>query len=355
MGKSVLLSPFKPISKNIASHRSAEGIIYADQLERAGIDLDVYMTGNQFDYSNYDAMYIYHGNDWADSVVTGLNLFGGMKNFSNIDDIIKYSKFKGEIYSLKMPHPEYHKFLLNRMSLLERKQKHDDIHPKWREVDWDNFESIYNRSVTIDPNLVSPTDKLAIGDSHSICLYRPGWMVNSNPFKTLHGALKQGLKSFLYDVKLNQLEFYFGNIDIRHHLCRQADPEKATRELVREYFSQIKELDITSGVREPLPIENESRIVPKTGMYKGTAFYGSWKERNEVRLIFKDECKLQQDDKVVFIEWVDYLMNDKGELAFEYMEKPKSIHLSREFYPLWTGKEYHQDKLNITLEDFFND
>jgi len=353
--KTAVISPFTPISKNIASHRSAEGFIYADQIKRAGIHVDVHMTGNQFDYSDYDRLYVYHGNEWAESVVGGLNLFGGMKDYSNIDGVIQYSKFKGQIYSLKINHPEYHSFLQRRISLLESKNKLEDVNPKWRNVDWDNFAKIYEKSLTIDPNLISPTDKLAIGDSHSICLYRPGWMVNSNPFKTLYGALKQNLSSFLYDFKLNKLEFYFGNIDIRHHLCRQPNPEEATRDLVRQYFDQIKQLNIRAGVREPLPIENESRVVPKTGMYKGTAFYGSWKERDEVRLIFKDECKKQCTENVYLIEWVDYLMNDKGELDFKCMEKPKSIHLSREYYPHWTGKEHHE-KINCsTLEEFFND
>ena len=36
--KTLLLSPFTPISKNIASHRAAQGIIYTDQLKQSGID-----------------------------------------------------------------------------------------------------------------------------------------------------------------------------------------------------------------------------------------------------------------------------------------------------------------------------
>lgn len=352
--KAAILSPFKQISKNIASHRSAEGIIYADQIRRSGVDLDVYMTGNEFDYSEYDRLYVYHGNDWAESVVKDINLFGGIKDYANIDGIIDYSNFKGQIYSLKIDHPEYHSFLLKRISILESKNKFEDINPKWKDVNWDNFKTIYEKSVTVDPNLLKPSDRLVIGDSHAICLYRPNWMVISKPFKTLYGALKENLSSLVYNIPLTHLEFYFGNIDIRHHLCRQANPEEATRSLVREYFDQLNALNRKVGVREPLPIENESRVVPKTGMYKGTAFYGSWKERNEIRLIFKDECKRLSNDRVHLIEWVDYLINDKGELDFKFMEKPKSIHLSREYYPHWNGKEYNKPNYN-TLEDFFDD
>ena len=44
------------------------------------------------------------------------------------------------------------------------------------------------------------------------------------------------------------------------------------------------------------------------------------------------------------LKWV----HQKGELDFAYMEKPQSIHLSREYYPYWNGIED-----NNTLEDFF--
>lgn len=348
--KAAILSPFTPISKNIASHRSAEAIIYADQVSRAlGYNVDIHRTGNLFDYHCYDRIYVYHGNDWGGS----LNLFGGMKEYSNIDSIVQYSSFKGKIFSIKIDHPDYHGILTDRISLLKSKGKNEDINPRWNHVDWDGLKQVQERSITINPNLINPTTKLVIGDSHSICLYRPGWMVNSNPFKTLFGALKDGLYKFMFNVKIDELELYFGNIDIRHHLCRQPDPEQATRDLVREYFDQAKKFDLNTGIYEPLPIENECRVVPKSGFYKGTAFYGSWNQRNHIRDIFIDECKKQQSEKVRLIEWTKQLMNDKGELDFKYMEKPKSIHLSREFYPHWQGKEMFEN--NSTLEDLFYD
>ena len=47
------------------------------------------------------------------------------------------------------------------------------------------------------------------------------------------------------------------------------------------------------------------------------------------------------------IRWTKYLYNDEGKLDFKYMEKPQSIHLSREFYPYWNGIEA------AGLEEFF--
>jgi len=48
-------------------------------------------------------------------------------------------------------------------------------------------------------------------------------------------------------------------------------------------------------------------------------------------------------------------MNDKGELDFEHMEKPKSVHLSRASYPHWQGRKWSglSENAPATLEDFF--
>jgi hypothetical protein len=50
------------------------------------------------------------------------------------------------------------------------------------------------------------------------------------------------------------------------------------------------------------------------------------------------------------------MINPAGELDFKYMEKPKSVHLSREFYPHWQGWEYNgleqtRESLNITTRN----
>mgnify|MGYP001984252884 CR=1 FL=1 len=64
---------------------------------------------------------------------------------------------------------------------------------------------------------------------------------------------------------------------------------------------------------------------------------------NALSNYFKVESN--RDGKTAYAEF------NKGELDFEYMEKPKSIHLSREFYPYWNGIEKIEDK--NSLEAFF--
>lgn len=351
----VLTAPFIPISKNLSSHRAAQGVIYADQLREAGIDLYVNMSLDRYveDHNTFDVMYVYHGNDWGGS----LNLFGGLQEFPHVDNFVNFSKFKGKIYSVAIDFPNYYDQLKHKVDVATAKNKFID--PRWHEVDWDNVLRMEKESITIIPNDLVQYPNISIGDSHAICMYRPDWNNVSIPFKTLHGALNAGLKSFLPDRPLENVEFYFGNIDVRHHLLRQEDPELATRTLVQRYFEQAKELNIDVVIYELLPPENESRSIPKTGWYNGTPFYGTRKERNEIRLIFNDEAKKQQSNTVHLFEWVSPLINKDGELDFMYMEKPKSVHLSRTAYPHWQGLDWNglTETLNkpvyhSTLEDF---
>jgi len=341
--KTLVTSPFTHISSNIHSHRAAQAAIYANQLEENGYTVHLDRTGDIHpDINSFDSICVYHGNDWGGS----LNLFGGMKNYGNIDNLIRYSQFKGTVYSLWIDHPKYSEMLEPRMK--------GEIHPDWAKVDWENLKRIENTAKTL--RQITPTTKVVVGDSHAICMYRPGWFVNSVPFKTLHGALKEGLQSFIQPHH-EIAEFYFGNIDVRHHLMRQPNPEEATRDLAKRYYEQLSQLDLAKVYAyELLPIENESRALPKTGYYKGTPFYGVWEHRETVRLIFKDEMKnLCAQGSVNFIEWTDYLKNDKGELDFEHMEKPKSVHLSRNSYPHWQGRKWSglPEHKPSTLEDFF--
>lgn len=338
----LVTSPFTPVSSNIHSHRAAQAAIYAEQLSSLGsVHLD--RTGDIHpDPTSFDRVYAYHGNDWFGS----LNLFGGMKNYGNIDKLIRYSKLKAPIYSLWIDHPKYSEMLKPRLD--------GDIHPDWHLVDWENLKKLEDTAITVKE--IEVVNRVVAGDSHAICMYRPDWFVNSVPFKTLHGALKEGLSSFIQPHH-EIAEFYFGNIDVRHHLCRQPDPEAATRDLVNRYYTQLSSLDLAKVYAyELLPIEHESRVLPKTGYYKGTPFYGSWEDRNRCRLIFKDEMrKLCARGSVNFIEWVDPLLNDRGELDFECMEKPKSVHLSRNSYPHWQGRKWSglSENKPATLEDFF--
>lgn len=353
--KILLTSPINPISNSPYSHRSAQAEIYAQMIYE-----NIYMTEDDVevvlnycnkikDYDQFDAIYVYHGNDWGGT----LNLFGGPDGLSDKEGLVNLFKQTVEkIVSLSIPMPDYPALLRKR---LKPGQKFGNILDELPE----SVEGVYTSTAPF----FAVSDRLVVGDSHAISLYRPGWEMMSIPFKTLHGVLNTGIRETISTLRPPQLfdaiELYFGNIDIRHHLCRQPNPKAAALELAERYFAQAQGLakDCQSvSIYEPLPIENESRKLPKTGYYKGTPFYGSWAERNEVRDFFADSLEqLCENSPILFVRWVGPLRNSKGELDFSAMEKPRSVHLARASYPYWKGFESTKlpDESVGTLEGFF--
>ena len=337
--KALVTAPFIPIVPRLASHRSAQGVIYADQIRQTGkYDVvDINWGGNAHaDHNEYDVVYVYWGSDWTG----GLNLFGGVQAFPYAWNIRNFSKFKGKVYSLAIDFPNIDEMIAERIQHAQKNSK--EIQAEWLETDLQNLKRMRLESTQVRFPFI--TDKLVIGDSHAICMHRPGWTVNSIPFKTLNGALNAGLKTFIDEFtgldKVSCIEFYFGNIDVRHHLCRiEGDAFENATSLAKRYVQAVDALSIKNkSVYELLPIENESRKLPKTGYYKGKPFWGSWQQRDDIRRVFnRDLENLCKGRGIRFIRWTDYLLNSKGELDFKYMEKPHSIHLSREFYPHWNG------------------
>ena len=112
---------------------------------------------------------------------------------------------------------------------------------------------------------------------------------------------------------------------------------------------------------ELLPVEHESRRLPKTGFYKGQPFWGSAEDRMIVRDRFNEELERQQikyggfqiiewpseyqhhteitlpssEVSGVFKEYEDDITFKPGMLRFDVMEKPHSVHVAPSFY-LWS-------------------
>jgi len=340
----VLLTGLGPISNKIHSHKAAQAIIYADQLKSAGYDVTINLVNNKVtDYSPYDEIYFYHGSDWSGN----LNLFGGIQAYPNTAYIEALSHFNGKIKSILIDFPNY-------VSMFQTRLEKADM--TWNGVHWENLRRLQNEATVVDPNMVKRYRNIAFGDSHAICMYRPGWENVSVPFSTLHGSINRGFEEFIPEGgEYDRIETYFGNIDIRHHLCRFENPTKEAHKLADRYGEEIERIrkkykaDVTAW--EPLPIEDESRKIPKTGWYKGTPFYGSWQQRNDVRNAFTERLKSHTQ----VYSWIDNLVNTSGQLDFEAMEKPQSVHLSRASYPHWQGKAWTEEKVEETssLEEFF--
>ena len=327
--KKILLTSLGPISNKIHSHKAAQAIIYADQLSEARYDVTINLVSDKIkDYTPYDEIFFYHGSDWSG----GLNLFGGIQAYPNKDFLVALSNFKGKVNSIIVDFPDYASMFEDRLT---------KANLTWNEVDWNNLKKLQADAITVDPNTIRHYSNISFGDSHAICMYRPQWENVSVPFSTLHGSINRGFETFIpKDREYDKIETYFGNIDIRHHLCRFDNPIEEAEKLADRYSAELYRISRAYSASvipwEPLPIENESRKVPKTGWYKKTPFYGSWQQRTDVRQAFIERLK----GHTTVYTWTEPLKNQLGELNFDVMEKPQSVHLSRALYPHWQGKNW---------------
>ncbi len=179
-----------------------------------------------------------------------------------------------------------------------------------------------------------------LGDSHSLSVYEPGANIRRMDGKTLHGALKIGLENLipLHHDPYEKLVLYFGNIDLRFHICKFTDPLKAIDTLLKHLFWQVEALIVlgyceTVKLVMPLPIETEDRKIPKSGQYKGHNFLGSAENRKMLRRYWVSKCKstfkkLRKSGQVHLEEWDHLKVDDEGFLLQSQMEARQSVHLA---------------------------
>lgn len=173
------------------------------------------------------------------------------------------------------------------------------------------------------------SNKLILGDSHSVSVFKYGYAIDRYDGKTLNGFLKIGLKDYINN-NINELIFYAGNIDIRFHIHRFGG-RKAVVDLIKKLFDQLQNINLQNiTLVSLLPVEDESRKIPGTGLYKKKPFFGSQKDRlfyvNEFNSLLKRGC-LHYDYNL--IEW-DFDYNNG--LSFDNMESRQSVHLKPKSY-----------------------
>jgi hypothetical protein len=303
-------------SSKKASHKSSWAFLLANQLHFLGLDAEV-LTKSE-DIHQYDIWLVALPMEFQGSY----NLFGGATD-EPAERIKRFLDFKGQIYCLNREMPDVGAFAQSRMK---------SCSSLWASLDVESLTKKSNQVQTIELKLNSGT--FVLGDSHSVSVFHPGGNISRNDGKTLYGVIKEGMSNYIPEGTTHLIT-YFGNIDIRHHLCRQQNPLDATKKLVHNYFDHLKSLNIEKvSVVKLLPIEFEGRRIPKTGYYKGTPFIGSQRERTQLMQIFNEEVeKLSAIYNIGVIEWPSHWYEeDPKYFADTYMEKPGSVHLSREYY-----------------------
>lgn len=299
------------------SHKAGWAHLRACQLsDKLKTQVKVLHDGESWD--NFDTVYLYHGMEFQGS----LNLFGGATEAS--------AKFyerlvtpKPKLISLDIPMPNYGELCKGRLKSCDE---------YWKNVNWD---AVSEKCKTIE-YLQHPviTDNLVIGDSHSFSVYQSGYMTARKDGRTLRGVLKKTIEKEIEDFNinpesLNNITTYYGNIDVRHHLMRTTNPKSEIDLLLYEYESQLKSIGCKVELVHLLPIEHESRRLPKTGYFEGTPFFGLLEDRQKLVKYFNESLsRIADRNQWKIFTWPSdwYIMSPLD--YFSKMEVPKSVHLS---------------------------
>ena len=170
--------------------------------------------------------------------------------------------------------------------------------------------------------------KAVIGDSHALSVWRPGYALDFTAGRTLHGFMKRRTPQEINAIWPNGVVLYFGSIDLRFHLMRQADPVKATEDLFNRYVQFAKQLNEATLVNL-LPVEHESRKIPGTGLYKGQPFFGTRAERMNLRNIANN---IMNQSGLKTITWPEEWIDEDGTKMLDILEQKQSVHLRPKHY-----------------------
>ena len=304
-------------SRRLTSHNAGWTYALRSQL-RNKYNTDVDILTEKDEWNDYDILYITEGVNYRHNV---WNLFGGVspKLVERINKLLEYKR--GDLYFYGDQAPDYMNLVKSRNLLY--------------------FEDLLFPPIKAVTTIVE-TDNIVIGDSHAISVYEDDYNIQRHDGQTLHGALRKGLHTYLDKDKVyNKVRFYFGNIDVRHHLCRlYPDKDRRIHEikvLVGDYLYQCEKLIKNGNCKQIeivslLPIENESRKIPKTGYYDGKPFWGSQNDRIEAMTIFN----VYMHKQLILNKYISIVLWDKFEssveLNFKNMEQGQSVHLAPHSY-----------------------
>jgi hypothetical protein len=253
----------------------------------------IVLTHND-NWDNYDELIIYHGPNFKKGVY---NIIGGI-NEEVLTRSEKLNKCKSKIYTLDG-------FQLNEFSVKRNINQYNNTK---------SFESID----------LPERNNIVIGDSHSLSVWpNKSYTIKRIDGKTLYGFLKDPMKLDNYSNSI----LYFGNIDIRFHLCRQIDPIYSANELMQRYCEFASKNNST--IVNLLPIENEDRIIPKSGMYKNKPFFGSRELRSQLVI----QCnEIMNTSGLNTIKWPSFFVDNNNILKQNILEPKQSVHIRPKYY-----------------------
>lgn len=296
--------------------------------------VDATILTNADSLADFDVIIFDLGAEFSGS----LNMFGGLdeKVFKRLQQIEAY---QGRLFSWKHQLPS--------VDSLEGRRSNASTCEAFKQTDTGflgRVQEKLNQAGRFDH--AYKTDSLLIGDSHTPGVWDPSFMIERQDGRTLYGSLQNRTISRIVKEHggIHHLKIHMSSIDIRHHICRQPDPELSVYGMLTKLGQEVVDLRNQNVIQDvvlqdTMGIEDESRELPKTGFYKGTAFFGDWNRRNMVREYFNDKIKelayMNSTPGLFDIKvesYPEYFFDQSGKLRFDVMERPQSVHISPAHY-----------------------
>lgn len=286
------------------------------------------LIGKGGSYDKYDRLLIFEHPTSTMRAIAGFTTANVNMHFVQLEKLVA---FKGEFVSYGMENTNAERWIRSMSS------RRTNPNTSWHNIPTDDeLRDFFRRA-----SQVSYTDALAqhkaartdfaIGDSHTVMLWRPDRTVRAIYGRTLHRALTEGLHT-LVPANAERVTFCFGNIDLRHHLARQADPFEATKELATEYANQVNALACDARVCELLPVIDPARRVSKSYWYKKEPHSGTAEERMALRHLFNGTLESVCDTHTL-LHSPSFFEGEDGLLLPEVVEATNGgIHIGPAFY-----------------------
>ena len=300
----MITGTFNKIPKKKNSHGYAWARTWSENL---GVGIN-----HNGDYT--EVLYLDHGVNFGGS----LNLFSGFNDElkARIDNFLEAKV----LYSLDIDMPDYGAML---------KKRKDVIDKEWCDKVSEKCKTVKKLKSTD----IVDIKWLTIGDSHTAAYSKENSMVIKTDGLTLNGQIKTDFEYVIQHIEEcfpRGVTMSFGNIDIRHHICRLGVDSMEMLKAWKKFGDELEKKGIKVEYSTPWPIEFEERKLPKTGYYKGQPFWGTREERiNALNQWITNMDKLGMKRVEYPEEWLT-LNGEK--FAKDKMESVSSVHLSPESY-----------------------
>ena len=265
-----------------------------------------------------EVLHLDHGVNFGGS----LNLFAGFNNElkKRIDNFLAAKV----LYSLDIDMPDYGAMLK------ARKDVEDKV--------WcDQVSLKCMTAITLKSTDLIECNWLTIGDSHTAAYAPPNSMVIKTDGLTLNGQVQSDFEYIRENMgacnsltNIKGVTMSFGNIDIRHHICRLNAPLLEMLTAWKNFGLELEDYGLKVEYSTPWPIEHEERKLPKTDYYKNQPFWGTREERIKALNDWINTMDSLGMQRIKYPE--EWLLLNGERYATEKMENVSSVHLSPEVY-----------------------